>query len=43
LPAHRGQEISSAVLDGSRSIAWEQATMKMASAMAVLEYAAGTG
>lgn len=41
LPAHRGQEISSAVLDGSRSMAWEQAAMKMASAMAVLEYAGG--
>lgn len=43
LPAHRGQEISSAVLDGSRAIAWEQAAMKMPSAMAILEYAAGTG
>lgn len=42
LPAHRGQEISSAVLDGSQSIAWKQAAMKMPSAMAVLEYAAET-
>jgi ornithine carbamoyltransferase len=39
LPAHRGQEISNAVLDGSQSIAWKQAAMKMPSAMAVLEYA----
>jgi ornithine carbamoyltransferase len=42
LPAHRGQEISSAVLDGSQSIAWKQAEMKMPSAMAVLEYAAAS-
>ena len=39
LPAHRGDEITGAVLDGSRSIAWMQAAMKMPSAMAVLERA----
>lgn len=38
LPAHRGQEVEAAVLDGPRSIAFEQATMKMWSAMAVLEW-----
>lgn len=37
LPAHRGEEVSSAVLDGQRSIAWLQASMKLSSAMAVLE------
>lgn len=42
LPAHRGEEISAAALEGSRSIAWRQAAMKMPSAMAVLERAAGT-
>lgn len=37
LPAHRGQEIAGDVLGGPRSIAWLQAGMKAASAMAVLE------
>ena len=38
LPAHRGDEVSGKVLDGKRSIAWSQATMKLASAMAILEW-----
>jgi ornithine carbamoyltransferase/carbamoyltransferase len=38
LPAHRGEEISSGMLDGELSLAWMQAAMKMASAMAVLEW-----
>ncbi len=38
LPAHRGDEVSGNVLDGERSIAWSQATMKLTSAMAVLEW-----
>lgn len=37
LPAHRGEEVSGSVLDGPRSLAWTQATMKLSSAMAVLE------
>ncbi|GGO54735.1 ornithine carbamoyltransferase [Streptomyces lasiicapitis] len=37
LPAHRGDEISSEVLEGDRSLAWTQAEMKLTSAMAVLE------
>ncbi|AVT28833.1 ornithine carbamoyltransferase [Plantactinospora sp. BC1] len=37
LPAHRGDEVAGAVLDGPRSIAWSQARMKLYSAMAVLE------
>ncbi|AEV81896.1 ornithine carbamoyltransferase [Actinoplanes sp. SE50] len=41
LPAHRGEEVSGAVLDGPRSVAWSQARMKLCSAMAVLEYAFG--
>ncbi|TDV51887.1 ornithine carbamoyltransferase [Actinophytocola oryzae] len=40
LPACRGEEVSGAVLDGSRSIAWDQAAMKLSSAMAVLEFCA---
>ena len=39
LPAHRGEETTAAVLDGPRSIAFEQAGDKMHSAMAVLEWA----
>lgn len=40
LPASRGEEVSAEVLDGPSSIAWPQAQMKLASAMAVLEWAA---
>ncbi|WP_131741867.1 ornithine carbamoyltransferase [Actinomadura roseirufa] len=38
LPAHRGDEVTADVLDGDRSIAFEQAENKMWSAMAVLEW-----
>lgn len=38
LPAHRGEEVAGAVLEGERSIAWLQASMKLSSAMAVLEH-----
>jgi ornithine carbamoyltransferase len=38
LPAHRGEEVTAEVLDGDRSIAFDQAEMKMHSAMAVLEW-----
>ncbi|TDD94831.1 ornithine carbamoyltransferase [Actinomadura rubrisoli] len=40
LPAHRGDEVTAEVLDGPRSIAFEQAENKMWSAMAVLEWCA---
>jgi ornithine carbamoyltransferase len=40
LPAIRGQEVTDAVLDGPRSIAWRQAYHKMTAAMAVLEWCA---
>jgi ornithine carbamoyltransferase len=43
LPACRGDEVSGAVLDGPRSIAWSQAAMKLSSAMAVLEFCAAGG
>ncbi|GAA4617095.1 ornithine carbamoyltransferase [Saccharopolyspora hordei] len=39
LPAHRGEETTAAVLDGPRSIAFDQAENKMYGAMAVLEWA----
>jgi len=38
LPAVRGQEVTSEVLDGARSRAWRQAYHKMTAAMAVLEW-----
>jgi len=41
LPAHRGDEVTGEVLDGPRSVAWDQARMKLYSAMAVLEHVIG--
>ncbi|MFJ9107688.1 ornithine carbamoyltransferase [Streptomyces sp. NPDC102283] len=38
LPAHRGEEVSGEVLDGKSSLAWTQARLKAAGAMAVLEW-----
>ncbi|WP_414937901.1 hypothetical protein [Amycolatopsis sp. cmx-11-51] len=38
LPAHRGDEVKGSVLDGDRSIAWEQARMKYGSAVGILEW-----
>ncbi|MFJ9178093.1 ornithine carbamoyltransferase [Streptomyces sp. NPDC102360] len=43
LPAHRGDEVTAEVLDGSASIAFDQAENKMHSAMAVLEWCRGAG
>ena len=41
LPAVRGEDCDSAVLDGPQSIAFEQATQKLYTAMAVLDWCVG--
>jgi ornithine carbamoyltransferase len=41
LPAHRGEEVTAEVLDGTASIAFGQAENKLHSAMAVLEWCTG--
>lgn len=38
LPAHRGEDVESEVLDGPQSLAFRQARYKMFSAMAILEW-----
>lgn len=40
LPAHRGEDVTSEVLDGPQSIAFRQAQYKLYSAMAILEWIA---
>jgi len=41
LPAHRGEEISADVIDGKRSIVWEQAANKLLLEKAILIYLSG--
>jgi ornithine carbamoyltransferase len=38
LPAHRGQDVTAEVLDGPRSVAFEQAHFKLSAAMSVLSW-----
>ncbi|KWT61176.1 ornithine carbamoyltransferase [Streptomyces albus subsp. albus] len=40
LPAHRGEDVTAEVLDGPRSLAFDQSENKMYAAMAVLEWCA---
>ncbi|OLF11709.1 ornithine carbamoyltransferase [Actinophytocola xinjiangensis] len=41
LPAHRGEEVDADVLDGPRSVAFQQAEHKLYGAMSILEWCAG--
>lgn len=41
LPAHRGEEVTSEVLDGPRSLAWVQAANRLHVGKAILEYVLG--
>ena len=41
LPAHRGEEISEAVLEGDRSVVWDQSENKLHMHKAVLEWLMG--
>jgi ornithine carbamoyltransferase len=43
LPAHRGEEITGEVLDGPRSIVWEQAKNKLLISKAILLYLSESG
>jgi ornithine carbamoyltransferase len=43
LPAHRGEEISAAVVDGVRSVVWQQAANRMHAMRGLLAYVTGQG
>lgn len=43
LPAHRGDEVTSEVLDGSQSVVWEEAGNRLHSQKALLELLLGAG
>ena len=38
LPAHRGEEVESEVIDGANSVVWEQAHNRLHSSKALIEF-----
>ena len=43
LPAHRGEEVTAAVIDGPRSAVWKQAENRMHTARGAMLWLLGTG
>jgi ornithine carbamoyltransferase len=42
LPAHRGEEVTASVIDGSRSVVWDEAENRLHAQKALLEFLLGT-